>query len=93
MEGIENIIDVRPNIPKLAINDEAPWTPQLTPIASVRIRTVFSSKKKLIILIVVILIVIIVGVIAGNLISNAVSSSSEGKTKTYLMSKSKTIIY
>ena len=28
---INHVIDVRQNIPKLAINDEAPWTPKLTP--------------------------------------------------------------
>ena len=29
--AINSVIDVRQNIPKLAINDEAPWTPKLTP--------------------------------------------------------------
>ena len=43
-------------------------------------RTVFSSKKKLVIMTAIILIVIIVGVLVGNLITNTVSSTTEGKT-------------
>ena len=82
--GVENVpmVHVRPNIPKFAINDEPPWTPKLTPqlVTKIRLRTVFSSKKKLVIMTVVILIVIIVGVLVGNLITNAVSSTTEGKT-------------
>ena len=82
--GVENVpmVHVRPNIPKFAINDEPPWTPKLTPqlVTRVSIRTVFSNKKKLVIMTVVILIVIIVGVLVGNLITNAVSSPTEGKT-------------
>ena len=82
--GVENVpmVHVRPNIPKFAINDEPPWTPKLTPqlVTQLRLRTVFSNKKKLVIMTVVILIVIIVGVLVGNLITNAVSSTTEGKT-------------
>ena len=87
--AVENVpmVHVRPDIPKFAINDEPPWTPKLTPqlVTRVKIRTVFSSKKKLVIMTVVILIVIIVGVLVGNLITNAVSSTTEGKTLTLFL--------
>ena len=92
--GVENVpmVHVRPNIPKFAINDEPPWTPKLTPqlVTRVSIRTVFSNKKKLVIMTVVILIVIIVGVLVGNLITNAVSSTTESKTLKFRFSKKAT---
>ena len=65
------VIEVKQNIPKLAINDEAPWTPKLTPQGA-RLKTVF-SKKKLVIIIILILVVIIIGVLVGNLITKAVA--------------------
>ena len=65
------VIEVKQNIPKLAINDEAPWTPKLTPQGA-RFKTVF-TKKKLIIITILILFVIIIGVVVGNLITRAVT--------------------
>ena len=69
------MIQVQQNIPKIAINEEIPWTPKATPLLETQIKSSGLSKKSFTIIAIVILIIIIVGVVAGNLISNAVSKS------------------
>ena len=54
-------------VPKIAINDECPWTPQLS-VHSVDVTKAFWSTKSVICLSISLIVVVLIGVLIGALL-------------------------
>lgn len=69
--------DEIPKIPRIAINDEPAWTPQLTAHGKREASGSGISKMTIFIIVMTTFMVIIIGVVAGNLITTAVNGKFE----------------
>jgi len=70
-------------VPKIAINDECPWTPQLS-VHSVDVTKAFWSTKSVICLSISLIVVVLIGVLIGALLVSVNGETEKTKHKCSL---------
>ena len=71
-------------VPKIAINDECPWTPQLS-VHSVDVTKAFWSTKSVICLSISLIVVVLIGVLIGALLVSV--NGETGKSNSIILAR------